>query len=422
MMTPDPVKPVAKPNGHARNGNSVGAPAAPGAPPAAAGVGRADVTGARAERRVDVKVGAFILIILAMAVAMVLVLAQKRHVFEHRVVIHTVFQEVQGLKEGAPVRLSGVNIGQVSRLAFAKEKTASLIHVDLEISRESLERIGTDSIARIGSQGLLGDKIIELSVSANPESPIAAGATLESQPPADFNKIIEQASDVLTRAQVVAERAATFMEGISDPKSLANIRGIVSSANILVGRAEKGPGLVHALFYDPEATKTFNSLLSRVDTLSGHVDEAVLHVDALLGTVDKDGAQVVNNFSRAARNLGDVADDLRQSKVIPHLDQASGDLAAMTAYARSGHGTVGLALMDPTVYEQLITVLGGVERSRILRALVRYAILNDDGMKVGQAVDSPPTKGGALPPTPAPTPPPAAKPLPSAEPSSASAK
>ena len=386
-MNPDPIKAVAKTNGQAKNGNSHGAlgketsaePSAPGA----------EVTGARAERRVDVKVGAFVLLILLMAVAMTLVLAQKRHVFEHRVVIHTVFQEVQGLKEGAPVRLSGVNIGQVSKLAFAKEKTASLIQVDLEISRESLERIGVDSVARIGSQGLLGDKIIELSVSAHPDQPLAEGATLESQPPADFNRIIEQASDVLAKAMIVAGHAATLMEGVSDPKTIADIQGVVHSANVLASQAEKGPGLVHALFYDPQSTRTFNSLLTRVDALGGHVDEAVLHVDALLGTVDKDGAQLVNNLSRAARSFGEVVDQLHQSKVIPHLDQASDDLAAMTAYARSGHGTVGLALMDPTVYEQLITVLGGVARSRVLRALVRYAIVNDEGQKAGQAVDAP---------------------------------
>jgi hypothetical protein len=139
------------------------------------------------------------------------------------------------------------------------------------------------------------------------------------------------------------------------------------------------------------------TLLARVDALSGHVDEAVLHVDALLGATDKDGAQLVNNLSRAAMSFGDVADQVRQSKVIPQLDQASADLAAMAAYARSGHGTIGLAVMDPTVYEQMVTVLGGVARSRILRALVRFAILNDDGQKAGQVVDAPDAPKG-LPP------------------------
>lgn len=351
--------------------------------------GDADVNGARAERRGEVKVGAFVLFTLLVAVGVTLALAQKRHLFESRVVIHTVFQEVQGLKEGAPVRLSGVDIGRVSRLAFAEERTASLIHVDMEISKESLARIGVDSVARIGSQGLLGDKILELSVSGNPDRPIAAGATLESQPAADLNKLFEQASEVLAQAKVVADHAADFVQGVSDPTSLENVRGIMQSVQRLTSAAEKGPGLIHAIFFDPASTRSFNGLLVNMEKLSGHVDHAVAQLDQVLGATDKDGLQLVNNLSRAARNVGDVAGSLQDSKLVLHLDQASEDLAAMTAYTRAGHGTVGLALMDPTVYEQLMTVLGGVGRSRILRALVRYAILNDDGQRVGKAVDEP---------------------------------
>ena len=348
------------------------------------------------QRLVEVKVGAFVLLTLVAAIAIVLVLAQKKHVFEHRVVIHTVFQEVEGLREGAPVRLSGVNIGTVSRIAFAKEKRASSIQVDLEISRASLARIGTDSVARIGTQGLLGDKIIELSVSESATDALEPGATINSQEPADFNKIIQQASIVLEKARVVADKAASFMEGVSDEKTLAGVRGIVVSINKILGQTEKGPGLAHSLFYDPAQAKIFEKLLTEVDGLADNVSDAVKHVDRFLGAADADGLQLVNNISRAAKNVGVVGADIHDSKIIPHVDRASGDLAKasadlseLTAYVKAGHGTVGMAIMDPTVYEQLVTVLGGVARSRVLRALVRYAITKDDGQKVGRAVDEP---------------------------------
>jgi phospholipid/cholesterol/gamma-HCH transport system substrate-binding protein len=341
-----------------------------------------------AERSSDVKVGAFVLVTLIAAVAIVLTLAQKRHVFERRVVIHTVFQEVEGLRVGAPVRLSGVNIGLVSRIAFARERTASQIHVDLEISRDALARIGTDSVARIGTQGLLGDKIIELSVSDKPSALLEAGATIESQPPMDFNRIIEKAGAVLDRVTHVADGAAAVMDSVSDPKSLAEIRGIISSMGRLTTAAEKGTGLVHSIFYDPSQAKAFTGLLTQVETLSHHVDSAVVHVDQLLGATDQDGVQLVNNVSRAAKNLADTAGDLHSSKIIAHLDHASSDLSELTAYVKSGRGTVGMAIMDPTLYEQAMVVLGGVGRSRVLRALVRYAITRSDNQEVGKAVDA----------------------------------
>ena len=70
-----------------------------------------------------------------------------------------------------------------------------------------------------------------------------------------------------------------------------------------------------------------------------------------------------------------------------NLERASGDLAAMTGYMKAGRGTLGALVVDPTVYEQLVQVLGGVGRSRILRALVRYAISRDDEKGAARVVD-----------------------------------
>jgi hypothetical protein len=59
----------------------------------------------------------------------------------------------------------------------------------------------------------------------------------------------------------------------------------------------------------------------------------------------------------------------------------------MTGYMKSGQGTLGALVVDPTVYEQLVQVLGGVGRSRVLRALVRYAISRDDEKGAARVVD-----------------------------------
>jgi phospholipid/cholesterol/gamma-HCH transport system substrate-binding protein len=116
---------------------------------------------------------------------------------------------------------------------------------------------------------------------------------------------------------------------------------------------------------------------------------------------------VFNEVARAARNIGDAAGDLHRAGVVANLDRASGDLAAMTASVRAGQGTIGALLADPTIYEQLVTVLGGVARSRILRALVRYAIGRSSEQEVGRVVDG--AIGKAPPITPLPPLPPLEK-------------
>jgi hypothetical protein len=91
--------------------------------------------------------------------------------------------------------------------------------------------------------------------------------------------------------------------------------------------------------------------------------------------------------SRAAKSVGQTADEIQRSRMVANLSKASGDLAMMTGYMKQGRGTLGALVVDPTVYEQLVQVLGGVGRSRILRALVRYAISRDEEKGAARVVD-----------------------------------
>jgi len=252
-----------------------------------------------------------------------------------------------------------------------------------------LDRVRRDSTATIGSQGLLGDKLLQVAQGAAESPPIHEGDEIPSQEGADFNRIIAQASEILASARTVADNAAKASKALADPKTIESFRGAMSSLHALLARAEKGPGLAHSLFYDKRTADSFQSLSAGVDRLVAHVDHGVKELDAVLSSTDSDGRQVINNLSRAAKGLGETSDQLRKSHAIANIEHATGDLSAMMAHARAGQGTIGALFMDPTVYEQLVTVLGGVERSRILRALVRYAIKKSDGMGAARIVETP---------------------------------
>src|SRR5262249_54673726 len=77
--------------------------------------------------------------------------------------IHADFTEVGGLNEGATVRLAGVQIGRVKRVNLPAEPGGK-VRVDLSIARRFANRVRQNSVARIETQGLLGDRIVELTV------------------------------------------------------------------------------------------------------------------------------------------------------------------------------------------------------------------------------------------------------------------
>ena len=338
------------------------------------------------DRRLEVKVGLFVVGAIVLGGIGVLLLGKSRHVFETRAQLHATFSDVAGLVQGAPVRLSGVNVGTVSQIMFVRAEPRPQIRVDLEISKQSLGLVRADSVARITGQGLLGDKIIEVSVGSSSSAPIPSGGNIQTAEAADLDKMLRQAAETIEDAKKVAERAAQAVDQFADAKTIGEFRDSVVHLHALLHATEKGHGLAHALFYDKRTADDLGKLSTNLARLSDHVDRGVQSINSVLASTDGEGKQLLNNVSRAARKVGETADEVQRSHVIANLDRASADLSTMTGYMKSGRGTLGALVMDPTIYEQLVTVLGGVGRSRILRALVRYAISRDEGRSVGKHV------------------------------------
>jgi phospholipid/cholesterol/gamma-HCH transport system substrate-binding protein len=338
------------------------------------------------EHRLEVVVGLFVLALAVTAIVGVLLLGRSRHVFEQRTTLHATFSEVAGLAQGAPVRVSGVNVGTVARISFVRAARRPLIRVDMQVTRATMGLIRSDSLARISSQGLLGDKIIDISAGSTEAPEVEPGGEIRSVEAADIDRMLHQASVVIDDARRVADRAAAAFEQFLDAKSVAAMRASLLHLHGLLHEADKGHGLAHAIFYDRRSAEDLERVLAGVDRLVQHVDRGVLRIDSVLAATDDEGRQMLNNLSRAARDVGETARRIGTSPALPSLERATGDLAQMTATMKRGQGTIGALIMDPTIYDQLVSVLGGIGRSRILRALVRFAIARDDERGVAQRV------------------------------------
>jgi phospholipid/cholesterol/gamma-HCH transport system substrate-binding protein len=337
----------------------------------------------------EAKVGAFVVALLGIGALLVFLLGSRRGVFEEQVVVQALFKDVGGLREGAQVRLAGVVSGSVSRIDFVEQKSGIMVRTVMHINRTRFPLVRADSMARIDAQGLLGDKIIEISVGSKASPPLAEGATLRTQQMPDISQLMSQSSEVLEELKRVANAATRAFETFTDPQVAEDLRASFSSLRALMEAAVHGHGLAHALFYDKESAAIVNQLGTSLDTLVGHIDRAVDQVARLLSAVDSDGMQVLNNISRAARSIDHTASDLNQSRMLPDLERAVADLSAMMRSVRAGNGTLGALVTDNTAYEQLVTVLGGVERSRVLRALVRWAITKDEGSHAARTIEDP---------------------------------
>src|SRR5262245_33863120 len=157
----------------------------------------------RRERLLKLKVGVFVVVALAAFLGLIYALGARSRLFEPRFTVHADFTEVGGLNEGATVRLAGVQIGRVSG-GHLPGPPARQVRGDLTIAQRFGDRVRGDSLARIETQGLLGDKIVEITVGTLQAPPVRPGEVLPSRDPTDIGKIIDQGATTVTNVAALA--------------------------------------------------------------------------------------------------------------------------------------------------------------------------------------------------------------------------
>jgi phospholipid/cholesterol/gamma-HCH transport system substrate-binding protein len=165
------------------------------------------VSDERSERGQKYRVGLFVLVALLAFLGMVYALGARARLFESRYTVHADFTEVGGLNEGATVRLAGVQIGRVKSVDLPSTPGGK-VRVAMSIARRFSDRVRRDSVARIETQGLLGDRIVEISVGTAQAPPTKDDDVVAGQDPVDFSRIVARSADAVKNVAAPSPRRA----------------------------------------------------------------------------------------------------------------------------------------------------------------------------------------------------------------------
>src|SRR5687768_4203155 len=97
----------------------------------------------------EVKVGAFTLAGLVAIGTVIFLIGEEKKLFEEKVEYQTIFENVQGLRRGSPVRMGGIDVGAVSKVGYAQDVKDKNIHVTLSLVKAEARRIRQDSLVTI---------------------------------------------------------------------------------------------------------------------------------------------------------------------------------------------------------------------------------------------------------------------------------
>lgn len=350
----------------------------------------------------DIKVGVFVLFGLVLAALVIFLIGDTRRVFERAQTYKLAFEDIAGLKKGAPVQMGGMMIGHVETIDYSKDASDPHIYVTIEIVKAAAPRLRTDSVASIVNKGFLGDKMLLISRGESTDV-LPAGGTIRSDEPSDpfkaFGKIGGEAESTMVDVKRVAAQLA-------DEQLHTDIRAAVKKVDRLLGEMTDGAGYPKRLLSDPDEAK-------RISRTIDNLDRSAAELAATLRAVRQVAEQVQNGpgfahdviygdgLKKPLEQIGGVAEEagltlreLRTGSGFAHdvlfggkgvAGEALGNVTSMTADLRDivhgikqGKGTLGALLVDPSVYEDVKRLLGNVERNAVLRSLVRYSIQQNE--------------------------------------------
>jgi phospholipid/cholesterol/gamma-HCH transport system substrate-binding protein len=308
-------------------------------------------------RRLSLIVGAFLIAALAAGAFALLSLGQGTGLLQPRYRLVTYFEDVQGLVAGAPVRLAGRDVGQVEFVTFGTlGDERPPVRVVLQLDRAVRDRVRSDSVASIGTIGLLGDKYVSISMGTDAGRVLQDEQELASVSPIDLSMAVVRGTEAIDNVATLAENlnrvVGSFHEAMGGER-LADAAGSAVKAAEgfadVVHEVREGRGLLHSLIYDSYEGGEVES-----------VSRSLARLEAILAEI-QEGEGLFHQL---------VYTPVDEQQMLIELEQASARLASALEKVDRGDGTLGLLVNDPTLYYDLKALAGGTRRSWILRALV----------------------------------------------------
>jgi len=309
---------------------------------------------------------------------------------------------VDGLMVDSPVRLGGLTVGAIDSILFSPTLKDTRVEVKLHVSEEFADRIRGDSVARVASRGLLGDKTVDISLGSDQGQPMPAGAELTAGAGSDVASVLKSATEVVGNAVTISNDVRRAVALYTDPKVSDEVTGALQALHGILGEVADGHGALHAVIYDATTGAELSDLVASARGTAHRLDGAMARVEAILGEVENgqgtahallygpEGKQALSELGGAAAEVATLLRDVKSSKnaavhelvygdskaLVADLSTAAVNLKNITGRVDRGEGSLGALVNDPTAYEDLKTILGNVKRNRLLRELVRLTISN----------------------------------------------
>jgi len=334
----------------------------------------------------ELKVGLTVLAASITLAILILLMSGTGGIFTRKILLKSYFDNAGGLRVGAPVRLQGVDVGNVTRIQVVSDPAKRLtpVEVTMKVSTRFHESLRKDSVTTLSTAGVLGETYIDIN-SAQARGPkVQPGDVLATRESPQIEDVVRASQSTLQNLDALekrVDRILAFVESgqgslgkvIYDPSLYNQLNTTVVQFQGLVKDVTAGNGTLGKLLVDDELYRKANDT---IDKLNAIIDD----LNAGKGTAGKflKDPTLYNTANETVANVKKLTDDVNAGKgalgvlardqaFASKLQNTMSKVSDLSDRLNSGEGTIGKLLQDPSVYNNVDQLL--VETRDLIKAI-----------------------------------------------------
>jgi len=262
----------------------------------------------------NAKLGIFIFLGSTLLVILIFLLGNKDQLFTSTFTVNTHFQNTGGLRNGASVRFGGIDVGAVKDVRIVNDGTGR-IEIAMRIRDEIRPFIKKDSRASIETEGLVGNKVIMISMGSDKAGEISDGGTILSKEPLSFADIIEETQGIMAYTKDMTKNLAEIVykvnQGDGTIGKIINDDQLYNAATSLTNSADRN---LNSITDDMKGViALFDKLGKGVEDVVANVNSIVTRIDTVLQAVSEGQGllgSLVSNNGKEGKSLNQILDNL----------------------------------------------------------------------------------------------------------------
>lgn len=358
------------------------------------------------------RVGLLVTISLVVLMIFLFFIGSEQKIFARKNEYDVRLENVTGLAQGNPVKMSGVTIGVIRDITLPRDPKQKSVEITLMIDRKYSERIRGDSRVRLKKLGLLtGDSYIDVTPGTPKFEILEPGSIIPSNRQTDVESLISSGEDLVDNFVQISYSLKNILarvdrgEGLigeltTAPETKQRLTDTVlttlNKTNAALTHMESGRGVLGKMVYDDayadQLTASLAAAATSMQAVTANVQRSFETGEGMVPALlhDPEGKarvyELVENLRKSSANLSTFTESLQTGQgLVPRLlnDKVYGDqaLSEFTLLVQqlnetvrkinTGQGTAGKLVTDPTVYESINDILIGINESKLLRWLIR---------------------------------------------------